>query len=387
MDQFQTSFHLDSSDDQSQISTAISQQFMIEKIDLGSDYIYIPNSVFASLPLIKEHPENLIYSNGKRATREIFQEMIFLSHFLPDISFEFQYPSGELRETIFPAGTPLYAVLSHILPELSSSYSNLFFVRTLKDTGKRLLVRPSTLPVGIFSMKNCIWSIEFIYIPEYIKYNKTFIFMLEKWFKDRKLQYNGKKVEAVKEFDDYIQQIQQITSQEQVVAFLNKINQNSRAKVRRYATSSFTIKLDWGKDFGKDGEHQIVKIKSNKNTLIGLDLSSARIRKDKNQYIFSIRLMKDSKTVKSFKLTEDDADSLTEFFNIAVIPKNAEKNPENALSVIFPNPQQREFSIPQITSESRINELKLRNTKRLVREQRNICKKHKKFGWKEDDED
>lgn len=211
--------------------------------------------------------------------------------------------------------------------------------------------------------------------------------MLESWFTDRKSQYNTKKVEQIKEFDDFIQQLHQTSSQEQVVALLNKINQNSKAKLRRYETSSFTIKVDWGKDYGKDDEHQIVKIKSNQKTLIGLDLSSARIRLDRNQYVFTIKMIKDPKTVKSFKLTDDDAIRLTEFFNLAVIPKNAEKNPENALSIIFPDPQQRECSIPQITSRSKINRMKFKNAKRLVLEQRQISKKHKKFGWKDDEED
>ena len=165
MDQFQTTLLLTSSDDLSQISAEISQQFLIEKIDLGPNFLYIPNSYLASLPLIKEHPENLEYSNGERANREIFHEMIFLSHFLPDVTIDFKYPSGELKKATFPAGTSLYVVLSHLLPELLSSYSYLFFVRTQKVTGKRLLLRPSSIPIGIYDMKNCIWSVEFIYIP------------------------------------------------------------------------------------------------------------------------------------------------------------------------------------------------------------------------------
>lgn len=387
MDQFQTIFRLSSSDDSSQISTAISQQFMIEKIDLGPNFLYIPNSVFASLPLIKEHPENIEYSNGKRANREIFQEMLFLSHFLPDSTIEFQYPSGELKEAVFPAGTSLYIILSNLLPELLSSYSFLFFVRTHKETGKRLLLRPSSLPIGIFDVKDCIWSVEFIYIPEYIKYNKIYIDMLDKWFNDRKSQYDNKKEKQIKEFDDFLQQLHQTSRQEQLVTLLNKINQNSKAKVRRYETSSFTIKIEWGKEYGKDDEHQIVKIKSNQKTLIGLDLSSARIRQDQNQYIFTIKMLKDPKIVKTYKLTEEDALNLTEFFNLAVIPKNAEKNPENALSILFPDPQQKEFNVPQITSRSKINKLKFKNSKRLVREQKRISKKHQKFGWKDNEED
>ena len=233
-------------------------------------------------------------------------------------------------------------------------------------------------------MKDCLWSIEFIYIPEYLKYDKIYIDMLGKWFDDRKSQYNNKKPERKNDFDDFLQQLHQVSNQEQLVTLLNKVNQNPRTKVRRYSTSSLTIKLDWGKDYGKNDEHQIVKIKSNGKTLIGFDLSSARIHRSNSQYLFTIKMIKDPNTVKSFKLSDNDADNLTEFLNIAVTPKIAEKNPGDALSILFPDPQQREFSIPQITSKSKILKMKLKNTRRLVIEQRNISKKHNKFGWKED---
>lgn len=383
MDQFQTSLHL-TADDSQDISTSISQQFLIEEVDLGPNYLNIPNSIFASLPLIKKNPKNLRYSNGKCASREILQEMLLLAHFLPDSTIEFQYPSGETIETTFPAGTSLYAVFSHLFPEHLSSYSFIFFVRTQKKTGKRLLLRPSSLPIGIYDMKDCLWSIEFIYIPEYLKYDKIYIDMLGKWFDDRKSQYNNKKPERKNDFDDFLQQLHQVSNQEQLVTLLNKVNQNPRTKVRRYSTSSLTIKLDWGKDYGKNDEHQIVKIKSNGKTLIGFDLSSARIHRSNSQYLFTIKMIKDPNTVKSFKLSDKDADNVTEFLNIAVTPKIAEKNPGDALSILFPDPQQREFSIPQITSKSKILKMKLKNTRRLVIEQRNISKKHNKFGWKED---
>ncbi|OHS98878.1 hypothetical protein TRFO_34781 [Tritrichomonas foetus] len=372
MDPFVTSLHM-TRDDANEVTPKLSQNFMIEDVDLGSDFMHIPSSMFAALPLIRQDPSRLRFSDGRPATEDILHKMVLLANFLPDARITFKFPNGKIIESVFPAGTSTYTILTKLLPEISTAHSILFFVRTQKRDGTRLLIRPSSYPIGIYDMPNCIWHVEFAYIPDYLKFNETYKLMLSQWFNARKEVYVGRKPANETMLDTYSQEILEVENQNDLNTFIEKIGfKQNCSKVRKYVTSEFSIKVDWC------NSQKEVTVKKGSKKYAGLNLSTARInRVEKDKLIFSMKGMDD------IEMNDSDAKLLNEFFNLAVIEKKAEEHPEKSLLVLFPEPFQTETSIPQVTVTSKINKLRIENAKTVIDQQHSELKNRPLFGWTE----
>ena len=360
-------------DDANEVSPRLSQSFMLEDIDLGADFMAIPSCIFASLPLIREDPSRLKFYDGHPSTDDTIHKMCLLANYLPDARITFKDPIGDIEEHIFPAGTSTYNVLCRLLPELSSVFSILVFVRTQKKDGTRLLLRPSSVPIGLYDMPNCIWTVELLYVPNYLKYNDNYIRLLNQWFVARKAAYAGRKPANENILENFANEVLEVQNQDELNAFLDKIGPNeSCARVRKYVTSELVITLDWVDD-GKE-----VTVKKGSKKYRGLNLHRARINKNQDgAYVFSMKGMDD------IEMNVKDANSLLEFFNLAVLEKKAEEHPECALSFLFPDPDEVQNNVPQITSQSKINRLRLDMAKQIIVQMHNEIKEHKQYGWTE----
>lgn len=366
MNDFLTSLHL-KNDGSSIVTTHLSQYFLISEIVVDSSFSKVPNSIFASLPLIYKNPECLKYS-GKIANQQILNDMLLSVNLLPDSAIFFQFPNGEQDSFIFPAGASLYMVLAHLIPSYAYFHHCLIFVRNNPSNGKKLMIRPSSLPIGLYNIPGCIWSIEFLYIPEKFRFEDKFtVSLLVQWITERKIQRikNGRPLNSG--YDQLISRAKKINNYSQLNEFLPSVR-TDKTRIRKYKTSNFTIMVDWEKN-------DPVVIKSGIETFCGLDITSTRFDQIGTQYELRLNGIE-----KPLLMNIEDATKILEFLNLSVIPRKVEENPQMFFSLTFPVRRDRLTCIPQITRESQIMNFNEESLKQIIKKQRKIYQSHKKFG-------
>lgn len=163
----------------------ISQAFMVSTVKLEKAEFKYPPSVLASLPHIIRKPENLKYNYGIPANKKIIDAMIDLTYYQPDCEIHFLLPDGTEQIETFKSYTSLNSVAKFFAQELQyTDIDNLVLVRMI-GAGLNMRLPTCQMPIGLFHIKDAMWTFEFKFVPKSMPMNKLTANMLNLYINQR----------------------------------------------------------------------------------------------------------------------------------------------------------------------------------------------------------
>lgn len=349
------------------LNAQISQEFFIKTVQLSVPFMSVPNPYLASLPRIRKHPENLLFDNGKKGDLELIKKMLFGAHLLPDCNITFNVPiQGEIKKT-FRAGTSLLNTMITVVPETKEISQFLVLKRTDKEN--TLLLKPNSLPIGIFDLSNSVWTIELLCLPDTLPFTPFTKSLVKTWLTNRSDTQTEAKKNKLLQIN---RNLESINTQTEFTNFLGKLVfvKCASRRVYRAKDDKFTLKIE------RQG-NVIFEIGPEKQKILeDLNISQLNICAMEHEgYIIHFEKSRVDVTI-----SNDDFLKILEAVNLSLIDYN-EKSFENSLTIDFPSEADRQCEIPQIVVQSKLNNLKSELAANIVNNERLEYKKYGTFGW------
>lgn len=178
---------------------SLSQCSLLKHINISGNQLVRPPAILFSIPWLRTHPENIIFGDNQKCTKELAQSIIEECKSMNQCSISITDLEGNNRKLSFTPDTTSSEFFTMCHPSMSHLISNVIFVRKCGSSVLQFI--PDTVPLSLYLLPNATWSFEFKYLPSHVPVS---VFPLLKGFVESQLQYvedqkTSKKISALLE--------------------------------------------------------------------------------------------------------------------------------------------------------------------------------------------
>jgi len=331
------------------VSSLISQSFLIKSVNLGSTQVSIPPSYFLGLPLILTNPKQLLYIKWGNDNSNIIGKMIDLTYYEPDCEILLKKPNSKQEIRNFPAYTSFLEIFKSVYPHLSIDTSNYLFCRTFKNQTK-LLLPICNLPISVFHIPGSVWTIEFRNFPSSLVLCPDTLLLTKKWISSRINETNPLLSEVnqlIVGFNEILNN-ESVTSsqQEQFNSFLKTVINN-----RKYNDLLIRVYKSEENEFRLNPDRSVTIIHSSLQNPLTIPGSKLRLSFENDSYNIKMNNSDDI----SIPIRMDSVLPLLELFNCCYFDFYASIPPRD---FSFDFPPRGTLKIPRACRDSRVMMIK-----------------------------